>query len=189
MRVAPLALGLVVLLGACDGSRPPASPLYPPTIDPSSSSEACATVEVNGATAQRFEEDGSCVPGDVLVLYRCTPTAVPVLRISSVKGSALFLGGPFAVPVSTLPAQVRFAGAAGGTEALIADPLPPSPTPTPAGSSSPTVEGDPIVERERLVYVREEGRTERWLQLEGRQRLHDPPIVWIHRGLDHGWRA
>jgi hypothetical protein len=183
VRVAPLALGFVVLLCACDGSGPPAPPLLDPsTIDPSSSTEACATVELHGATAQRFEVDGSCVPGDVLVLYRCTPTAVPVLRISSVDGPALFLGGPFAVPVSSLPAQVRFAGAAGGTEVLIADPLP-SPTPTPPASSSlaasPSVEGDPIIEPERLVYVREEGRTERWLRLEGRRALHDPPIVWI----------
>lgn len=178
MRVVPLVLGFV-LLGACDGSRPPAPPLDPSTIDPSSSGEACAAAEVNGATVQRFEVDGSCVPGDVLVLYRCAPAAIPVLRISSVNGPALFLGGQFAVPVSTLPAQVRFAGAAGGTEVLIADPLPPLPTPTLAGSSSPTVEGESIVEPERLVYVREEGRTERWLQLEGRRRLHDPPIVWI----------
>jgi hypothetical protein len=183
VRVAPLALGFVVLLCACDGSGPPAPPLDPSTIEPSSSSEACATVDVNGASVQRFELDGSCVPGDVLVLYRCAPTAIPVLRISSVDGPALFLGGPFAVPVSSLPAQVRFAGAAGGTEVLIADPLP-SPTPTPDASSSltasPSVEGDhPIVEPERLVYVREEGRTERWLRLEGRRALHVPPIVWI----------
>jgi lysophospholipase L1-like esterase len=182
VRGAPIVLGFVFLLGACDGSGPPAPPLAPSTISPSSGSESCAAVEVNGATAQRFEADGSCVPGDVLVLYRCAPTAVPVLRISSVNGPALFLGGPFAVPVSSLPSQVRFAGAAGGTEVLIADPLP-TPTPTPVGSSSlaasPSVEGDPIVEPERLVYVREEGRTERWLRLEGRRALHDPPIVWI----------
>jgi hypothetical protein len=182
VRVAPLPLGFVLLLGACDGSRPPAPPLDPATIDPSSSSEACAAVEVNGATVQRFEVDGSCMPGDVLVLYRCAPAAVPVLRISSVNGPALFLGGPFAVSVSTLPAQVRFAGASRGTEVLIADPLP-LPTPTPTGSSSlaasPSVEGDPIVEPERLVYVREKGRTERWLRLEGRRALHDPPIVWV----------
>lgn len=182
MKVAPLALGLAVLVGACDGSRPQPPPLDPSTVDPSSGSEACAAVDVNGATAQRFALDGSCVPGDVLVLYRCAPTAVPVLRIFSVHGPALFLGGPFAVPVSSLPAQVRFAGAAGGTEVLIADPLQ-MPTPSPAASSSlaasPSAEGDPLVEPERLVYVREEGRTERWLRLEGRRALHDPPIVWI----------
>jgi hypothetical protein len=179
VRVVQLVLGFVVMLGACDGSRPTVPPLDPSTIDPSASSEACAAFAVNGATGQRFEMGGSCVPGDVLLLFRCAPTAVPVLRISSVNGPALFLGGPFAVPVSTLPAQVRFAGAAGGTEVLIADPLPPLPTPTPPGSSSPSLEGDPIVEPERLVYVREEGRTERWLRLEGRRALHDPPIVWI----------
>ena len=179
MKVVPLVLGFVLLVCACDGSRPPAPPLDPSTIDPSSTGETCVAAEVNGATVQRFEVDGSCVPGDVLVLYRCAPAAIPVLRISSVNGPALFLGGPFAVPVSTLPAQVRFAGAAGGTEVLIADPLPPSPTPTSAGSSSPTMEGDPIVEPERLVFVREEGRAERWLRLEGRRALHDPPIVWI----------
>jgi hypothetical protein len=182
VRVAPLVLGFVVLV-ACDGSRSPVPPLDPSTIDPSVSGEACAAVDVNGATVQRFEVDGSCVPGDMLVLYRCSPTAIPVLRISSVNGPALFLGGPFAVPVSSLPAQVRFAGASGGTEVLIADPLPPLPTPTPTGSpglaASPSLEGDPIVEPERLVYVREEGSTERWLRLEGRRALHDPPIVWI----------
>lgn len=182
MRIAPLVLGSVLLVGACDGIRPQAPTQDPSVIEPGSGSEACAAFEDNGARAQRFEVDGACVPGDVLVLYRCAPTAVPVLRISSVKGPALYLGGPFAVPVSSLPPQVRFAGAAGGTEVLIADPLP-VPTPTPAGSSSiaasPSVEGLPIVEPERLVYVREEGRAERWLRLEGRRALHDPPIVWI----------
>ncbi len=183
MRAGPLTLGLVLLIGACDGGRPQAAPPSdPPPADPSPSGEACAGVEVNGATGQRFEVNGSCVPGDVLVLYRCAPTAIPVLRISSVNGPALFLGGPFAVPVSMLPAQVRFAGASGGTEVLIADPLP-TPTPTPVGSSSltaiPSVEDVPVVEPERLVYVREGGRTERWLRLEGRRSLHDPPIVWI----------
>ncbi len=181
MRVAPLALGLVILLGACDGTNPQTS-LDPPTNASGSRSEDCAAVEVSGATALRFDVDGSCVSGDVLVLYRCAPAAVPVLRISSVDGPAVFLGGPFAVPVGALPAQVRFAGAAGGTEVLIADPLS-SPTPAPAGSpsleASPSVEGDPVVEPERRVYVREEGRTERWLRLEGRRALHDPPIAWI----------
>jgi hypothetical protein len=181
VRAGPLTLGLVLLIGACDGSYPPgATPSDPPAADLSPSGEACAGVEVNGATVQRFELNGSCVPGGDLVLYRCAPTAIPVLRIAAADGPALFLGGPFAVPVSTLPAQVRFAGASGGTEILIADPLP-TPTPSPAGSSSltasPSVGVDPVVER--LVYVREEGRTERWLRLEGRRSLHDPPIVWI----------
>ena len=131
MRVAPLVLAVVVLTGACDGSGTQTPPLDPPSVDPTPSGSACDAVTVGGATAQRFEVNGSCVPGDVMVLYRCAPADVPVLRISSAAGPAIFLGGPFAVPVRTLPAQVRFAGSGDGTEVLIADPLPPSPSPTP----------------------------------------------------------
>ena len=177
MRAAPLTLGLVLLIGACDGTRPQAPPLDPPTVDPSPSGGACGPVEVGAATAQRFETDGSCVPGDVIVLYRCSPGEIPVLRISSMDGAAFFLGGPFAVQVSTLPAHVRFAGSAGGTEVLIADPLPPSPSPT--LTPSPSAEGEPLVAPEPLVYVRTIGHTERWLRLEGRRALQDPPVLWM----------
>jgi hypothetical protein len=188
VKVAPLVLGLVVLAGACDGTGPQVPPLDPPSVDPTPSDSACDTAEVGGATAVRFEVNGSCARSDDMVLYRCAPADVPVLRISSAKGPAIFLGGPFAVPVRTLPAQVRFAGTGDGTEVLIADPLPPSPSPTPESESSspfPTltpsssVGVEPVVEPEPLVYVRQEGRTERWLRLEGRRALHDPPVAWI----------
>ena len=188
MRVAPLVLGLVVFAGACDGTGTQAPPLDPPSVDPTPSGSACDTVEVGGATAVRFEVNGSCVPSDDMVLYRCAPADVPVLRISSARGPAIFLGGPFAVPVRTLPAQVRFAGTGDGTEVLIADPLPPSPSPTPESESpspsstltpSPSVGIEPVVEPEPLVYVRQEGGTERWLRLEGRRVLQDPPAVWV----------
>jgi hypothetical protein len=189
VRVSPLALGLLVVLGACDGSRSPqAPPLDPPSAGPSPNDTACGEVQVQGATVQRFEARGQCLSADVMMLYRCATDAIPVLRISSVRGPAVFLGGPFAVPVRTVPAQIRFAGAAGGREVLIADPLPPSPSAAPASPSasassapspSPSAEGRPVVEPEPLVYVREDGRTERWLRLEGRRGLHDPPIVWM----------
>ena len=186
MRLASLALCLLLLPAACDGTRPPAPPLDPPSVDPSPSGGSCSEIEVAGAVAKRFEVNGSCLPGDVMVLYRCSPTAVPVLRISSVEGPALFLGGPFAVPVSTLPAQVRFAGhARDGTEVLIADPIPPSPSPAPSVSESSSPEGsaaatpEPEPELEPLVFVREAGVTERWLRLEGRRALQEPPILWI----------
>jgi hypothetical protein len=177
-------LGLVVLAGACDGTGTQAPPLDPPSVDPSPSDGACDTVEVGGATTLRFEVNGSCVPSDDMVLYRCAPADVPVLRISSAAGPALFLGGPFAVPVRTLPAQVRFAGTGDGTEVLIADPLPPSPSPE-SSSPSPTLAPsssvgiEPVVEPEPLVFVRQEGRTERWLRLQGRRALHEPPVAWI----------
>jgi hypothetical protein len=181
VRITLLVLGLVVVLGACDGSRPPAPPLDPPPVAASPSDGACSEVEVGGAIAERFEVDGSCLAGNVMVLYRCSPTAVPILRISSVRGAALFLGGPFAVPVATLPAHVRFAGAAYGTEILVADALPPSSSPSSPLSASPSVEEevDGVPDPEPLVYVRRDGLTERWLRLEGRRALNDPPIVWM----------
>ena len=180
MRIAPLALGAAILLIACDRNGTQAPPLDPPRLEPSPGGGACSGTEVDGAIAMGFEADGSCLPGDVMVLFRCSPDAVPVLRISSVAGPGLFLGGPFAVPVSTLPADVRFAGAADRIEVLIADPPPAGHSTTPSISASPSVEGSgPTVEPETLVYVRDDAVTERWLRLEGRRGLHDPPVVWV----------
>lgn len=183
MRLARLALVSSLLLAACEGNGTQAPPpLDPPPVGSSQGGGACSETEVDGATVSRFGSDGSCLPGDVMVLYRCSPTAVPVLRISSVAGPALFLGGPFAVPVESLPAHVRFAGTSGGTEVLVADPLVPDPSPTTSISASPSPEGassEPKAQPEPLVYVRQDGITERWLRLEGRRALHDPPIVWL----------
>jgi hypothetical protein len=179
VRLAPLAIALTIALGACDGSRTQAPPPLDPPVQSSQGGGACSQTDVDGATVVRFESDGSCLPGDVMVLYRCTPGAVPVLRISSVAGPALFLGGPFAVPVETLPAHVRFAGRGHGTEVLIVDPLPPSPSPGASISASPSTEGVPAPELEPLVYVRHDGLTERWLRLEGRRSRNVPPIVWV----------
>lgn len=180
MRLAPLTLCLLLLAPACDGTSPQAPPLDPPSVDPSPSGGGCSEIDVGGAVAKRFEVNGSCLAGDVMVLYQCSPTAVPVLRISSVDGPALFLGGPFAVPVSTVPAQVRFAGSArGGTEVLIADPMPPSQSPSTSGSASPSAEGSAVAKPEPLVYVREGDVTQRWLRLEGRRDQREPPILWI----------
>ncbi len=181
MRGTRLGLAVVILLTACDGSGTQAPPpLDRPSLEPSPGGGACSETEVDGAIAMRFEADGSCLPGEVMVLFRCSPEAVPVLRISSVTGPALFLGGPFAAPVSTLPAGVRFAGAADRSEVLIADPPVAGPSTTRSISASPSAErSQPINESEPLVYVREDGVTERWLRLEGRRGLHDPPVVWV----------
>lgn len=180
MRLARLALVSGFLLAACDGSRTPAPPpLDPPPVGSSQGGGACSDTDVDGATASRFESDGECLPGDVMVLYQCSPAAVPVLRVSSVAGPAQFLGGPFAVPARSLPAHVRFAGASGGTEVLIADPLVPDLSPTPSAASPSAEGGEPTSPPEPLVYVRRDGIAERWLRLEGRRALHDPPIVWL----------
>jgi hypothetical protein len=191
VRIARLVLGAVILLFACDRNDTQAPPLDPPRLD-ASPGGACSETEVDGATAIRFEAEGSCLRGDVMVLFRCSPEAVPILRISSVAGPSLFLGGSFAVPVRTLPAHVRFAGAAHRIEVLIADPPPAGLSPTLSTSASPSVEGTEPTdepEPEPLVYMRSDGVTERWLRLEGRRGLHDPPVVWvIGDSILHGGR-
>ena len=179
MRLVPVAIAFTIALGACDGTRTQAPPPLDPPVKRSEGGGACSKTDVDGAAVVRFESDGSCLPGDVMVLFRCSPGAVPVLRISSVAGPALFLGGSFAVPVKTLPAHVRFAGRGRGTEILIADPLPPDPSSGASPSASPSADGIPSPDAEPLVYVRHDGVTERWLRLEGRRTRNDPPILWL----------
>ena len=185
-RLPALSICLVVLLSACDGSGSQAPPLDPPTSSPSEGGGACGRTDVGGATALRFESGGSCLDGGAMLLIRCSPTAIPVLRLASARGPALFLGGPFAVPVTTLPANVRFAGTSGATDVLIADPpaASPSPSASPDASvtASPTptvVVREPMQRPEPLVYVRQGGVTERWLRIPGRGRIHEPPIAWL----------
>lgn len=179
MRLAPTAIAFTIALGACDGTRTQAPPPLDPPAERSEGGGACSPTDVDGAAVVRFESDGSCLPGDVMVLFRCASGAVPVLRISSVTGPALFLGGSFAVPVKTLPAHVRFAGRGRGTEVLIADPLPPDPSSGTSLSASPSAYATPSPDAEPLVYVRHDGVTERWLRLEGRRTRNDPPILWL----------
>ena len=179
MKLVPVAVAFTIALGACDGTRTQAPPPLDPPVQQSDGGGACSQTDVDGAAVVRFESDGSCLPGDVMVLYRCGPGAVPVLRISSVAGPASFLGGPFAVPVKTLPAHVRFAGRGRGTEILIADPLTPDPSPGASVSASPSADGLPAPDPEPLVYVRHDGITERWIRLEGRRSRNDPPILWL----------
>jgi hypothetical protein len=180
-RGAALVLAILVLLpAACDGSTPQAPPLDRPSVSPGGGGGACSQRGVDGATAIRFESRGSCLTGDLMVLYRCEGSTVPVLRIASVSGPSLYLGGSFAVPVDTVPANVRFVGVGEGTEVLISDPIEPTVSASPSAEPSPSVEGAPAPpEPEPLVYVRQGGTTERWLHLEGRRGLHDPPIVWL----------
>lgn len=179
MRFQPLALVLCVLIPACDGTEPQTPPpLDPPPVESSQGGGACSQTEVDGAAVARFRSNGSCLPADVMVLYRCAPSVAPVLRISSVTGPALFLGGAFAVPVTTLPANVRVAGESDGTAVLISDPPSPSSSAESSASGSPTAEETPDPRTEPLVFVRRDGLAERWLGLEGRT-LEDPPTVWL----------
>jgi hypothetical protein len=184
VRLVRLSICLLVLLAACDGSGSQAPPLDPPASSPSEGGGACGRTDVGAATALRFESRGNCLDAGAMLLLRCSPTAVPVLRLASTRGPVLFLGGPFGVPVTTLPADVRFAGTSGATDVLIADP--PAPTPSPTISASPTssptptvIVREPMQRPEPLVYVRQGGVTERWLRIAAPRSIHDPPIAWL----------
>lgn len=150
--------------------------------------EACGEREVAGAAeVVLFEDRGSCLPGDMMVLFRCSPSDDPVLRLSTGRGALWFLGGRFAVPVAALPATVRFAGSSGGVDVLIADP--PDPTPEPSPTSDPPATAEPTDRSEPLIYVRRDGVTERWLRLERGRKVHDPPVAWlIGDSILHGGR-
>jgi len=132
---------------------------------------------VGGVAVVLFSSAGECRPGDVMVLYRCTPTATPVLRLSSGNAAVEYLGGPFAVPVGALPANVRFVGTGDGVEVLVADPVPSSETGTTSASLAPITPPDAAAEP--LVYVRRDGVTERWLRLPAPTGVHDPPVAWL----------
>lgn len=166
-----------VLLVACESPGPPQAP---PLVSPSSPEPdvgACEEPEVD-ASIVRFRHDGACLDGSTMILYRCPAQEVPVLRVASKHGAESFLGGPFAVPVTSLPANVRFVGNGKGTEVMVSDPLP-GPPASPSPSASPSAPTPSPTELEPLVYVRQDGRTERWLRLERSRRVDDPPSVWL----------
>jgi hypothetical protein len=127
-----------------------------------------------------FESEGECLPGDILVLFRCASGANPILRVASETGPVSFLGGSYGIPVSTLPANVRFEGTGHRLEVLVADPVDAfASTGSPSTTPSPGATPEPITEREPLVYVRHAGVTERWLQLERKRASHRQPVAWL----------
>jgi hypothetical protein len=186
-RLGSVLLASTILVG-CEAPAPPEPPpLAPaPSVEPSDG-DACEVPQID-ASVVRFRHDGTCLSASTMLLYRCASGDVPVLRVASEDGSASFLGGPFAVPVTTLPANVRFVGSGGGVEVLVSDPLtgvsaPASPSATVPGPTPGPEELEP------LVYVRTDDRTERWLRLERPRRVADPPSAWlIGDSILHGGR-
>jgi hypothetical protein len=144
-------------------------------------SDACAPPDLE-ADVVLFSVDGACLPSASIVLFTCPSADAPVLRLASDGGAVSFLGGPFAVPVATVPANVRSVGHGDGTEVLVADPVAPGPSPSPSTATAVPTTGSPADtadELEPLVYVRREGVTERWLRLERRRAVADPPVLWM----------
>jgi hypothetical protein len=167
-----------VLLVACEPPAPTETPPLAPPASSGSSGDGPCDEPTTDASVVRFHLDGACLSGATMVLYRCSPADVPVLRVASGGGSVSFLGGPFAVPVATLPANVRFIGSGDGTEVLVSDPLAGTPSAlSPSASGSGPVPSPPAVEP--LVYVRHDSVTERWLRLERSRRVAQPPSAWL----------
>ena len=178
-RGSPALLVAVMLAAACEGAPTShAPPLAPPPSPSADSGDACGRTTVDAAfVVVRFVLDGVCLPGSSIVLYRCSASDIPVLRLAGETGSVSFLGGPFAVSVDTVPANIRFVGRGSGFEVLVADPIPavPSPdSPEPTATTAP-----PATDLEPLVFVRHDGLTERWLRMERRRTVSDPPSAWL----------
>ena len=177
----PFRLGSLLLasalLATCEAATSPSQPpplAPPPPTDPSVD-RACEEPGIE-ASVVRFRHEGVCLGGATMILYRCPTEQVPVLRVASERGAESFLGGPFAVPVMSLPPNVRFVGSGEGTDVMVADPQPGIPA-SPSMSGPGTATGSP--ELEPLVFVRQDGRTERWLRLERDRRVADPPSAWL----------
>jgi hypothetical protein len=179
VRRRPVRSAIAVVLASSVAACVAPTEHRPPLARPSPHGRTCSHRDVSGVRIVVVESEGDCLSGNLLVLFRCATGAHPILRVASETGPVSFLGGSYGVAVRTLPADVRFEGTGEGLEVLIADPLgvgsAGSPTPSPSPGSTP----EPITEREPLVYVRHEGITERWLQLERKRALHRPPIAWL----------
>ena len=176
-RAGSLLFVASALLVACERSAPSQAPPLAPPASSDASGGACDEPTAD-ASIVLFDLDGVCLSGDTMVLYRCSPAEVPVLRVASEDGAESYVGGPFAVPVSTIPANVRSIGRGDGTEVLVSDPLAGMPTsPSPTASPSPPLPSP--LDVEPLVYVRHDGVTERWLRLEHSRRVADPPSAWL----------
>lgn len=105
--------------------------------------ECRAVPDAGGAQVETFvRRGGGCVAPGALVGYRCGPRLDPVLLAGGqgARGSA-YLGGTFATPVPSVPAEARVLGVG------------------PDGSVV-SVAGDPAA-----LYVRTGGAVERWLRL------------------------
>ena len=160
MRLLPVLAGLCLLLTACDhyaaaqaadapSLAPAPSPAPVPTADPCEGPSLAAPVSVELA----LRSDGTCAPLQTAFAYRCDPAQPAVAVVDDGRGIRRFLGGSYAVPVNSLPAQA-FAIGVTGFGALYQDP------------------SDP-----RYLWVEADGLVSRWLALPNRNKLADPVTV------------
>src|SRR5512141_602696 len=105
-----LALAAMLLLAGCDhyaaaqtiagpSLTPAPSPAPVPVADPCSEPSVGAPVSVELA----LRSDGTCAPLRTVFAYRCDPALPAVAVVDDGRGIRRFLGGSYAVPVTTLP--------------------------------------------------------------------------------------
>jgi len=169
-RRRPGAAALLVALlvaTACDAASAGAPSLSPgPPQDASSASpdgailvphDRCDVSDAEqGSTIVEVirQADGSCVSPAHAVVYRCDPSFDPVLALGIESLPHRFLGGAYAVPVATLPDDVRPYGITSmGALFLSSD--------------------------QRRLYVEAGGRIERWLTLPDANRIDQPPTAFM----------
>jgi hypothetical protein len=155
-RIAPAAAAIAALLAlssACaraTGAEDPAPSPVPVVNGPGCARPAVLDARVTITTFRSTE--GRCVPAGRLLHVRCGDRLDPVVLVESRTGSPkLFLGGRFAVPVSSPP---QGAGVVGEAEDVRV--------------SMPADESD-------WLYVAEGGGVARWLPLPGPGAVSSPP--------------
>jgi hypothetical protein len=158
-RSPELFIAALLLLTACDhfaAARATAS--AQPQLTPAAPSDPCR-VQLDPASTITVETlraaDGSCVPPSNLLVYRCDPAVDPPVAVADVAGvRRRFLGGSYAVPVSSLPTDALPVGIAGI--------------------------GRIWTSRDnRQLYVETGGRIERWLALPADGALSNPPTTFM----------
>jgi hypothetical protein len=142
--------------GAPETGTPELTPV--PTMVAEAQLETCPTVlaEAGAAVVDTLRlSDGSCVPVDVAVVYRCDPSLDPVAVLDLHGERNRFLGGTFAVAVPALPEGVRALGITALGRVF-------------------EIPGDP-----RWLFVESGGGFERWMALPPLGSVGDPPSVQL----------
>jgi hypothetical protein len=155
-----IALAAIALVAGCDhyavaqtanapSLAPAPSPAPVPAVDPCASPAVGVPVTVELAR----RSDGTCAPLGTAFVYRCDPALPAVAVIDDGRGIRRFIGGSYAVAMTSLPPSA-FAIGVTGFGALYEDP------------------SDP-----RYLWVEADGGVMRWLAIPNRNKLADPVTV------------
>lgn len=162
--IAALLVVLALLAAACDHyaaaevpetlAAPSLTPAPLTVAEPETVSCPAVVTEAGAAVVDTLRlANGTCVPVDVAVVYRCDPSFDPVAVLDIHGDRHRFLGGSFAVPVDAIPEGARALGIT--TLGRVFD-LPDDP---------------------RWLFVESAGRFERWMALPPLGEVGEEPTV------------